>query len=127
MTTRLLQLHMIYRNTETDDDDIIVERVPQVPQTSDPLFRVSFTSTSATGARVTYRTYFNRRAIGRYLQSIVDSLQVDEDPFKTVQVSGSIFPAFMYKVDELNWETRETMMDMMMMSINSDVTRVTRS
>jgi len=124
MTTRLLQLHMIYRNPETQDDDIIVERVPQVPQTSDPLFRLSFTTTAASGSRVTYKTYFNRRNLGRYLQSVVDSLQVDDDPFRVVQVSGSIFPAFMYKVDELDWETRETMMDMMMMSINTDVTRV---
>jgi len=115
---------MIYRNPETQDDDIIVERVPQVPQTSDPLFRLSFTTTAASGSRVTYKTYFNRRNLGRYLQSIVDSLQVDDDPFRVVQVSGSIFPAFMYKVDELDWETRETMMDMMMMSINTDVTRV---
>jgi len=124
MTTRLLQLHMIYRNNLTPDDDVLIERVAQVPATADPLFRVTFMTTTATNSRVTYKTYFNRRNLGIYLQAIVDSLGLDDDPFRVVQVSSSIFPSFMYKVEDLNWDTRETMMDMMMMSLSSDVTRV---
>jgi len=39
-------------------------------------------------------------------------------------VSSSIFPSFMYRVEDLSWDTRETMMDMIMMSLSSDVTRI---
>jgi len=122
-TTRLLQLHLLFRNPNIEDDDVIVERVAQVPATSEPLFRVTCRTTSSSG-RVTYRTYFNRRNLGIYLQAIVDSLGVDDDPFRVIQVSSSIFPSFMYRVEDLSWDTRETMMDMIMMSLSSDVTRI---
>lgn len=124
MTTRLLQLHLIYQNTCILDDDIVVERVAQVPATADPLFRVTFVTTTSSGNRVTYKTYFNRRNLGVYLQAIADSLGVDDDPFSIIQVSSSIFPSFMYRVENIDWNVRETMMDMMMMSLSSDVTRV---
>lgn len=124
MTTRLLQLHLLFRNPNIEDDDVIVERVAQVPATSEPLFRVTFTTTTSSSGRVTYRTYFNRRNLGIYLQAIVDSLGVDDDPFRVIQVSSSIFPSFMYRVEDLSWDTRETMMDMIMMSLSSDVTRI---
>lgn len=123
-TTRLLQLHLLFRNPNIEDDDVIVERVAQVPATSEPLFRVTFTTTTSSSGRVTYRTYFNRRNLGIYLQAIVDSLGIDDDPFRVIQVSSSIFPSFMYRVEDLSWDTRETMMDMIMMSLSSDVTRV---
>ena len=123
-TTRLLQLHLLFRNPNIEDDDVIVERVAQVPSTADPLFRVTFTTTTSSSGRVTYRTYFNRRNLGIYLQAIVDSLGIDDDPFRVIQVSSSIFPSFMYRVEDLSWDTRETMMDMIMMSLSSDVTRV---
>jgi hypothetical protein len=123
-TTRLLQLHLLFRNPNIEDDDVIVERVAQVPATSEPLFRVTFTTTTSSSGRVTYRTYFNRRNLGIYLQAIVDSLGVDDDPFRVIQVSSSIFPSFMYRVEDLSWDTRETMMDMIMMSLSSDVTRI---
>jgi hypothetical protein len=123
-TTRLLQLHLLFRNPNIEDDDVIVERVAQVPSTADPLFRVTFTTTTSSSGRVTYRTYFNRRNLGIYLQAIVDSLGVDDDPFRVIQVSSSIFPSFMYRVEDLSWDTRETMMDMIMMSLSSDITRV---
>ena len=123
-TTRLLQLHLLFRNPNIEDDDVIVERVAQVPATSEPLFRVTFTTTTSSSGRVTYRTYFNRRNLGIYLQAIVDSLGVDDDPFRVIQVSSSIFPSFMYRVEDLSWDTRETMMDMIMMSLSSDITRV---
>lgn len=123
-TTRLLQLHLLFRNPNIEDDDVIVERVVQVPTTSEPLFRVTFTTTTSSSGRVTYRTYFNRRNLGIYLQAIVDSLGIDDDPFRVIQVSSSIFPSFMYRVEDLSWDTRETMMDMIMMSLSSDVTRV---
>ena len=124
MTTRLLQLHLLFRNPNIEDDDVIVERVAQVPSTADPLFRVTFTTTTSSSGRVTYRTYFNRRNLGIYLQAIVDSLGIDDDPFRVIQVSSSIFPSFMYRVEDLSWDTRETMMDMIMMSLSSDITRV---
>jgi len=123
-TTRLLQLHLLFRNPNIEDDDVIVERVAQVPATSEPLFRVTFTTTTSSSGRVTYRTYFNRRNLGIYLQAIVDSLGIDDDPFRVIQVSSSIFPSFMYRVEDLSWDTRATMMDMIMMSLSSDVTRV---
>ena len=123
-TTRLLQLHLLFRNPNIEDDDVIVERVAQVPSTADPLFRVTFTTTTSSSGRVTYRTYFNRRNLGIYLQAIVDSLGIDDDPFRVIQVSSSIFPSFMYRVEDLSWDTRETMMDMIMMSLSSDVVRV---
>ena len=123
-TTRLLQLHLLFRNPNIEDDDVIVERVAQVPSTADPLFRVTFTTTTSSSGRVTYRTYFNRRNLGIYLQAIVDSLGIDDDPFRVIQVSSSIFPSFMYRVEDLSWDTRETMMDMIMMSLSSDVMRV---
>jgi hypothetical protein len=123
-TTRLLQLHLLFRNPNIEDDDVIVERVVQVPTTSEPLFRVTFTTTTSSSGRVTYRTYFNRRNLGIYLQAIVDSLGIDDDPFRVIQVSSSIFPSFMYRVEDLTWDTRATMMDMIMMSLSSDVTRV---
>lgn len=123
-TTRLLQLHLLFRNPNIEDDDVIVERVAQVPSTADPLFRVTFTTTTSSSGRVTYRTYFNRRNLGIYLQAIVDSLGIDDDPFRVIQVSSSIFPSFMYRVEDLSWDTRETMMDMIMMSLSSDITRV---
>jgi hypothetical protein len=123
-TTRLLQLHLLFRNPNIEDDDVIVERVVQVPATSEPLFRVTFTTTTSSSGRVTYRTYFNRRNLGIYLQAIVDSLGIDDDPFRVIQVSSSIFPSFMYRVEDLTWDTRATMMDMIMMSLSSDVTRV---
>jgi hypothetical protein len=123
-TTRLLQLHLLFRNPNIEDDDVIVERVVQVPATSEPLFRVTFTTTTSSSGRVTYRTYFNRRNLGIYLQAIVDSLGIDDDPFRVIQVSSSIFPSFMYRVEDLTWDTRATMMDMIMMSLSSDVTRI---
>jgi len=49
-TTRLLQLHLLFRNPNIEDDDVIVERVAQVPATSEPLFRVTFTTTTLPGA-----------------------------------------------------------------------------
>lgn len=123
-TTRLLQLHLIFRNPDIEDDDVIVERVVQVPATADPLFRLTFTTTTSSSGRVTYRTYFNRRNLGIYIQAIVDSLGVDDDPFRVIQVSSSIFPSFMYRVEDLTWDTRETMLDMIMMSLSSDITRL---
>ena len=123
-TTRLLQLHLLFRNPNIEDDDVIVERVAQVPATAEPLFRLSFTTTTSSSGRVTYRTYFNRRNLGIYLQAIVDSLGVDDDPFRVIQVSSSIFPSFMYRVEDLTWDTRETMTDMIMMSLSADVTRL---
>jgi hypothetical protein len=124
MTTRLLQLHLIYRNTRIVDDDVIVERVAQTPATAEPLFRVTFATTTASRNRVTYKTYFNRRNLGIYLHAIVDSLGVDDDPFSVIQVSSSIFPSFMYRVEDIDWNMRETMLDTIMMSLSSDVTRV---
>jgi hypothetical protein len=123
-TTRLLQLHLLFRNPNIEDDDVIVERITQVPATAEHLFRVTFTTTTSSSGRVTYRTYFNRRNLGIYLQAIVDSLGVDDDPFRVIQVSSSIFPSFMYRVEDLSWDTRATMLDMIMMSLSSDVTRV---
>jgi len=121
--TRLLQLHLLYRDANIEDDNIIVERVAQIPATADPLFRLTFSTHTASG-HVSYRTYFNRRNLGIYLQAIVDSLGLDDDPFRVIQVSSSIFPSFMYRVEDLNWDTRATMMDMIMMSLSSDVARL---
>jgi hypothetical protein len=122
--TRLLQLHLLYRNANIEDDDVIVERVAQVPATADPLYCLTFSTHTSSSGRVTYRTYFNRRNLGIYLQAIVDSLGLDDDPFRVIQVSSSIFPSFMYRVEDLNWDTRATMMDMIMMSLSSDVARL---
>jgi len=35
-----------------------------------------------------------------------------------------VYPSFMYKVDDMGWEIRDTIVDVVMTTINSDVTRV---
>ena len=122
--TQLLQMHFIYKNTNIRDDELKVERVVQTPALTEPLFRLAFTTTTSSGTRVTYRSYLNRRGLETYIHSTLKSLRVDHDPFDIVQVSSSVYPSFMYKVDEMGWEIRDTIMDIVMTTLNSEVTRV---
>ena len=121
-STRLLQLHFIYKKN-IPDDELIVERVVSTPDLAEPLFKVIFSSRTS-GGRCTYRSYLNRQRMETYLYSILESLRVDTDPFETLQVSSSVHPSFMYKVEEMNWEMRGTIMDVMMTAVTSDVARV---
>ena len=122
--TQLLQMHFIYKNTNIQDDELKVERVIQTPALAEPMFRLAFTTTNNGGNRITYRSYLNRRGLETYIHSTLKSLRADHDPFDIVQVSSSVYPSFMYKVDEMGWEIRDTIMDVIMTTINSDVTRV---
>jgi len=122
--TQLLQMHFIYKNTNIQDDELKVERVIQTPALAEPMFRLAFTTTNKGGNRSTYRSYLNRRGLETYIHSTLKSLRVDHDPFDIVQVSSSVYPSFMYKVDEMGWEIRDTIMDVIMTTINSDVTRI---
>jgi hypothetical protein len=122
--TRLLQLHFIYKNTCIQDDELIVERVVQTPTLTEPMFKMAFSTTTNSGNRVTYRSYLNRQRLETYVHSTLKSLRADHDPFDIIQVSSSVFPSFMYKVEEMSWEMRDTIMDVIMTTISSDVTRV---
>ena len=122
--TQLLQMHFIYKNTNIQDDELKVERVIQTPALAEPMFRLAFTTTNKGGNRITYRSYLNHRGLETYIHSTLKSLRVDHDPFDIVQVSSSVYPSFMYKVDEMGWEIRDTIMDVIMTTINSDVTRI---
>ena len=122
--TQLLQMHFIYKNTNIQDDELKVERVIQTPALAEPMFRLAFTTTNNGGNRITYRSYLNRRGLETYIHSTLKSLRADHDPFDIVQVSSSVYPSFMYKVDEMGWEIRDTIMDVIMTTINSNVTRV---
>jgi hypothetical protein len=122
--TQLLQMHFIYKDTNIRDDELKVERVVQTPALAEPMFKIAFTATTNSGTRVTYRSYLNRRGLETYIHSTLKSLRVDHDPFDIVQVSSSVYPSFMYKVDDMGWEIRDTIMDVVMTTINSDVTRV---
>jgi hypothetical protein len=122
--TRLLQLHFIYRNTSIQDDELTVERVVQTPDLTEPMFKVAFTATAASGVRTTYRSYMNRHRLETYVHSMLKSLRADYDPFHLLQVSSSIHPSFMYNVEELTWELRETIMDIVCTALNTDVTRI---
>jgi hypothetical protein len=122
-STRLLQLHFVYKN-DTPDDELVVERVVPTPDLAEPLFKIVFSTRTSTGTSVTYRSYLNRQRLETYLYSILESLRVDTDPFDTLQVSSSVHPSFMYKVEEMNWEMRGTVMDVMMTAVTSDVARV---
>jgi len=122
--TQLLQIHFIYRNQNIQDDELKVERVVQTPALAEPMFKVAFTATTTAGNRTTYRSYLNRRGLETYIHSTLKSLRLDHDPFDIVQVSSSVYPSFMYKVDEMGWEVRDTIMDVIMTTVNSDVVRV---
>lgn len=122
--TRLFQLHFIYKNTRLDDDELIVERVVQTPALTEPMFKLAFTTTTNSGNRVTYRSYLNRHRLETYVHSTLNSLRADHDPFEFIQVSSSVFPSFMYRVEDMSWEMRETIMDVIMTTITSDVTRI---
>ena len=122
--TRLFQLHFIYKNIHIQDDELIVERVVQTPTLTEPMFKLAFTTTTNSGNRVTYRSYLNRHRLETYVHSTLKSLRADHDPFDIIQVSSSVFPSFMYKVEEMSWEMRDTIMDVIMTTITSDVTRV---
>jgi hypothetical protein len=122
--TRLLQLHFIYKNTRIQDDELVVERVVQTPDLTEPMFKLAFSTTTSSGNRVTYRSYLNRHRLETYIHSTLKSLRADHDPFDIIQVSSSVFPSFMYKVEEMSWEMRDTIMDVIMTTISSDVTRV---
>ncbi len=122
--TRLFQLHFIYKNTRIQDDELIVERVVQTPTLTEPMFKLAFTTTTNSGNRVTYRSYLNRHRLETYVHSTLKSLRADHDPFDIIQVSSSVFPSFMYKVEEMSWEMRDTIMDVIMTTITSDVTRI---
>jgi len=122
--TQLLQIHFIYRNQNIQDDELKVERVVQTPALAEPMFKVAFTATTTAGNRTTYRSYLNRRGLETYIHSTLKSLRLDHDPFDIVQVSSSVYPSFMYKVDDMGWEVRDTIMDVIMTTVNSDVVRV---
>ena len=122
-STRLLQLHFIYKK-DIPDDELIVERIVSTPDLAEPLFKVIFSTRTKQGTSVTYRSYLNRRRMETYLYSILESLRADTDPFETLQVSSSVHPSFMYKVEEMNWEMRGMIMDVMMTAVTSDVARV---
>ena len=122
--TRQLQLHFIYKNENIQDDELTVERVIQTPDLSEPMFRLAFSTTTEAGSRVTYRSFLNRYRLETYIHSTLKSLRADHDPFSILQVSSSIHPSFMYKVEDLTWELRDTIMDIAMTAISSDVTRV---
>jgi len=122
-STRLLQLHFIYKK-DIPDDELVVERVVSTPDLAEPLFKVVFSTRTKQGTAVTYRSYLNRQRMETYLYSILESLRADTDPFETLQVSSSVHPSFMYKVDEMNWEMRGMIMDVMMTAVTSDVARV---
>jgi len=122
-STRLLQLHFIYKK-DIPDDELVVERVVSTPDLAEPLFKVVFSTRTKQGTAVTYRSYLNRHRMETYLYSILESLRADTDPFETLQVSSSVHPSFMYKVDEMNWEMRGMIMDVMMTAVTSDVARV---
>jgi len=122
-STRLLQLHFIYKK-DIPDDELVVERIVSTPDLAEPLFKVVFSTRTKQGTAVTYRSYLNRQRMETYLYSILESLRADTDPFETLQVSSSVHPSFMYKVDEMNWEMRGMIMDVMMTAVTSDVARV---
>ena len=121
--TRLLQMHFIYKNTNIEDDVMTVERVVQTPDLTEPMFKIAFTATTAAGVRTTYRSYMNRHRLETYINSTLLSLRADYDPFHLLQVSSSIHPSFMYTVEDLTWELRETIMDIVCTTLNTDVTR----
>jgi hypothetical protein len=122
--TQLLQMHFIYKNENIQDDELKVERVIQTPTLTEPMFRLAFTTTNQAGNRIAYRSYLNRRGLETYIHSTLKSVRVDNDPFDFIQVSSSVYPSFMYKVDTMGWEIRDTIMDVVMTTINSDVTRI---
>ena len=122
--TRLLQLHFIYKNTRIQDDELVVERVVQTPDLTEPMFKLAFSTTTSSGNRVTYRSYLNRHRLETYIHSTLKSLRADHDPFDIIQVSSSVFPSFMYRVEDLSWEMRDTIMEIIVTTINSDVTRI---
>ena len=125
--TRLLQMHFIYKNENMRDDELIVDRVVQTPELTEPMFKIAFSTTASCGSRTTYRSYLNRYRLETYIQSTLRSLRADHDPFKILQVSSSIHPSFMYKVEDLTWELRDTIMDIVMTAISTDVERVRSS
>jgi len=122
--TMLIRFFFVHKRETVPDDELVVRRVPPQPTTIQPLFELEFTTALNDNRRVTYRTYMTREQVEEHIHSTLKSLRADTDPFSLVQVSSSIYPSFMYDVDRLGWETRDTIMRIVTSSLASNVTRV---
>ena len=124
MNTTLLRMFIIHHDNEVADDRIIISRVAITPTLAEPMFRLEFTTTMSGGERVTYRSHMNRERIENYIHSLLKSLRADDDPFKSIQVSSSIYPSIMYEIENLGWEDRENIMNIIMATLANNVTRL---
>jgi hypothetical protein len=124
MTTVLLRIFVIHHSGGGPDDTIVISRVVLSPLLSEPLFRIEFTTSNVEGDRVTYRSHMNRDRTESYIHTLLKGLRSDSDPFKSIQISSSVYPSIMYEIDSLGWEERETIMNMIMATIANNVTRV---
>lgn len=122
--TTLLRLFFINKKDSIPDDVMNVRRCLPQPTSVQPLYELEFTTALSDDRRVTYRTYMTREQVEEHIQSTLKSLRSDTDPFSLLQVSSSIYPTFMYDVDRLGWETRDTIMRIVTSSLASNVTRV---
>jgi len=94
----LFSLHFIYADRKEKDDILRVFR-----STFDTdYFNVTFTTTGNDGDSRAYSTYMTESRVLRHIDTIMDSLRLDQVPFEEVQVTTPIHPIVMYHVSQLD-------------------------
>jgi hypothetical protein len=94
----LFSLHFIYADRKEKDDILRVFR-----STFDTdYFNVTFTTTGHGGDSRAYSTYMTESRLLRHIDTIMDSLRLDQVPFEEVQVTTPIHPIVMYHVSQLD-------------------------
>jgi len=94
----LFSLHFIYADRKEKDDILRVFR-----STFDTeYFNVTFTTTGNEGESRAYSTYMTESRLLRHIDTILDSLRLDQVPFEELQVTTPIHPIVMYHVSQLD-------------------------
>jgi hypothetical protein len=117
----LFSLHFIYADRKEKDDILRVFR-----STFDTdYFNVTFTTTGNDGDSRAYSTYMTESRLLRHIDTIMDSLRLDQVPFEEVQVTTPIHPIVMYHVSQLdNLDVLRTIGETAAIALRSRVRRL---
>jgi hypothetical protein len=113
---RLLTIHVV--PNEGADDIITFDAVSRYPDL------VNITTHFTTEAREPRVRSFTipRMAATEYVATVMNSLIVDSDPVKFVQVTSCMFPAIMYEAEKLDeWAVKNSIQEIVYATLTTTV------
>jgi hypothetical protein len=91
-------VRIIFMRTGKRDEEIRIYNTDNWYGRDTDTYRVTFTPT----ATQTFTFHMTSRGIESYIETLLQSLSVDQDPYEHVQVTTAAYPSILYDAADLN-------------------------